>query len=67
MTIDDRVRDGKLRYNINKEAAKQSSKIDNFDKFEYLTDKELLPTDKIRVIEQGKFTYSLLGKTFENK
>ena len=67
MTIDVRVRDGKLRYNINKEAAKQSSKIDNFDKFEYLTDKELLPTDQIRVTEQGKSTYSLLGKTFENK
>ena len=46
MTIDDKIRDEKLQYDINKEAAKisplSSGKI---DKYEYLTDEEMLPSD----------------------
>ena len=34
---------------------------------EYLTGKEILPSDQNRVIEQAKFTYSLLGKAFEKQ
>ena len=52
----------------NKEAAKISAlSLDNTDKYEYLTGKEILPSDKRRIIEQAKFTYSPSGKTFENK
>ena len=46
MTIGDKIRDEKLQYDINKEAAKisplSSGKI---DKYEYLTDEEMLPSD----------------------
>ena len=37
------------------------------DKYKFLTEKEILPSDKNRIIEQAKFTYSLLNKTFEKK
>ena len=59
MTIDNKVRDEKLQFAINREPAKvsalSSSKI---DKYEYLTGKEILPSDQSRVIEQPKFRYS---------
>ena len=37
------------------------------DKYEYLTGKEILPPDQGRIVEQEKFTYSPLGKTFEKQ
>ena len=43
-------------------SALSSGKI---DKYEYLTGEELLPSDKSRIIEQAKFIYFLLSKTFE--
>ena len=66
MTIDDKIRDEKLQHDINREAAKipalSSGKV---DKYEYLTGEEILPPDQRRAIEQAKFTYSNLGKAFE--
>ena len=48
MTIDDKIRDEKLHYDINREAAKisalSSSKI---DKYKHLTGEEILPPIKI--------------------
>ena len=35
------------------------------DKYEYLTDEEILPSNQKQIIEQAKFTYSPLGKAFE--
>ena len=68
MTTDDKIKDEKLQYNINREAAKvsalSSSKI---DKYEYLTGEEILPSDQSRIIEQAKFTYSPLHKAFEKQ
>ena len=62
MTTGDKIRDEKLHYDINREAANysiisalSSSKI---DKYEYLTAEEILPPDQRRVIEQAKFAYS---------
>ena len=61
MTVADKVRDEKLPYDINREAVKisalSSAKI---DKYEYLTDEEILPSAQRKVIEQAKFTYYLL-------
>ena len=37
-----------------KMSASSSGKI---DKFEYLTDEEMLPLDQIRIIEHAMFTY----------
>ena len=66
MTIEDQIRDEKLRYDINREAAKISAlSSGKIDKYEYLTGEEILPSNKQQVIEQAKFTYSLLGKTLE--
>ena len=68
MTIDDKIRDEKIQYDINREAAKiltlSSGKI---DKYEYLAGEEILPSDQSRVIEQAKFTYSPLGRAFEKQ
>ena len=37
------------------------------DKYEYLTGKEILPSNQKQVIEQAKFTFSPLGKDFEQQ
>ena len=65
MTIDDKIRDEKLQYDINREAAKISAlSSGKIDKYEFLTVEEILPPDQRRMIEQAKFTYSPLGKAF---
>ena len=68
MTIEDQIRDEKLKYDINTETAKilalSSGKI---DKCEYLTGEEILPSNQSQIIEQAKFTYSPLGKAFEKQ
>ena len=68
MAIGDQIRDEQLQYNINKEAVKilalSSGKI---NKYEYLTDEQILPSNQKQLIEQGKFTYSPLGKAFEKQ
>ena len=68
MTIEDQIKDEKLQYDINREAAKisalSSGKIDNY---EYLTGEEILPSNQQQIIEQTKFTYSPLGKAFEKQ
>ena len=57
MTIDDKMKNEKLHCNINREAAKASAlSSGKIDKYEYLTDKEILPSDQSRIIEQAKFT-----------
>ena len=61
MKIDNKTRDEKLQYDINRETVKTSALWSgNIDKYEYLADEELLPSDQRRMIEQAKFTYSPL-------
>ena len=68
MTIDDKIRDEILQYDIKIEAEKISvSSSGKIDKYEYLTDEEILPSDQRRVIEQAKFKYSPLGRAFEKQ
>ena len=68
MTIDDQIRDEKLQYNINREAAKISAlSSGKINKYEYLTGEEILPSNQEQIIEQAKFTYSLLRKAFEKQ
>ena len=65
MTIDDQIRVEKLQSNINREAAKISAlSSDKFHKYEYLTAKDILPSNRQQIIEQAKFTYSPFGKSF---
>ena len=68
MTIDDQIRDEKLQYDINRKAAEISAlSSGKIDKYEYLTGKEILPSNQKQIIEKAKFTYSPLGKTFEKQ
>ena len=68
MTIDEKITDEKLQYDINREAAKISAlPPGKIDKYEYLTGKEILPPGHKRVIKQAKFTCSPLAKAFEKQ
>ena len=68
MTIADTIKDEKIQYNINREAAKISAlSSGKTNKFEYLTSEDILPSDQSRIIEQEKFKYFLLGKAFEKQ
>ena len=68
MTINDQIRDKKLRYGINREAAKISSKSSGkLHKYVYLTGEDIIPSNQQQIIEQAKFTYSPLGKAFDKQ
>ena len=66
MTINDQIKDEKQQYDINKKAAKisatSSGKI-----HKYLTSEDILPSNQQQIIEQARFTYSPLGKAFEEQ
>ena len=68
MTINDQIRDEKLQYDINRKAAKisalSSAKIHIY---EYLTGEDILPSNQQQIIEQARFSYSPLGKSFEKQ
>ena len=68
MNTDDQIIDEKLQYNINREAAKISAlPSDEICKYEYLTGEDVLPSNQQQKIEQAKFTYTPLGKAFEQQ
>ena len=68
MTINDQIRDEKLQYDINREAAKISAlSSGKIHKYEYLTGKDILPSNQQQIIEQARFTYSPLGKAFKKQ
>ena len=68
MTIEDQIKDEKLQYDINREAAKISAlSSGKIDKYEYLTGKEILPSNQRQIIGQAKFNFSPLGKAFEKQ
>ena len=68
MTIEDQIKDEKLQYDINREAAKISALSPcKLDKYEYLTGEEILPSNQQQLIQQAKFNYSPLGKAIEKQ
>ena len=68
MTIEDQIKDEKLQYDIDIEAAKISAlSSGKIDKYEYLTGEEILPSNQRQIIEQAKFAYYPLGKAFEKQ
>ena len=68
MTIEDQIKDEKLQYDINREAAKISTlSSGKLDKYEYLTGEEILPSNQQQIIQQAKFNYSPLGKAIEKQ
>ena len=68
MTINDQIRDEKIQYDINRKATKipvlSSGRI---RKYEYLTGKDILPSNQQQIMEHAKFTYSPLGKACEKQ
>ena len=67
-STEDQIKEEKLQYDINREAAKISAlSSGKLDKYEYLTGEEILPSNQQQIIEQAKFTYSPLGKAFEKQ
>ena len=68
MTIEDQIKDEKLKYDINREAAKISAlSSGKLDKYEYLTGEEVLPSNQQQIIQHAKFTYSPLGRALEKQ
>ena len=68
MAIDDKIRDEKLQYDINREAAKISAlSSEKIDKYEYLIVEGILPSEQRIVMEQAKFAYSPLEKALEKQ
>ena len=68
MTINDQIKDEKLQYDINREAAKISILSSGKNhKYEYLTGEDILLSNQQQIIEQAKFTDSPLGKAFEKQ
>ena len=68
MTVNDQIRDEKIQYYINREAAKiLALSSGEIRKYEYLTGEDTLPSNQQQIIEQAKFTCSPLGKAFEKQ
>ena len=68
MSINDKMKNEKLQYNINREAAKISAlSSGKLYKYEYLSGEDILPSNQQQIIEQTKFTYSPLGKAFDKQ
>ena len=68
MTINDQIRDEKLQYDINREAAKISAlSSGKIHKYEYLAGEDILPSNQQWIIVQARFTYSPLGKAFKKQ
>ena len=68
MTIGDQIEDEKLQYDINREAAKISALWSGkINKYEHLTGEKIFLSNQKQLIEQAKFTYSPLGKSFEKQ
>ena len=68
MSINDQIREEKLQHDINRKAAEISAWLSGkIDKYEYLTGKDILPSNQQQIIEKAKFTYSFLVKLLKNK
>ena len=68
MTINDQIRDEKIQYDINREAAKISAlSSGKIHKYEYLIGEDILPSNQQQIIEQARFTFSPLGKALEKQ
>ena len=52
MTIENQIRDEKLQYNMNREAAKISAlSSSSYNKYEYFTGEDILPSNQKQMIQ----------------
>ena len=67
MIIDDKIRDQKLQYDINREVVKISaSSSGKINKYEYLTSEEITPSNQRQIIELSLHIF-LQEKLLKNK
>ena len=60
MITDHKITDKKLQCNINRAAAKVSAlSSGKVDKYEYLTGREILPSDQSRMMDKANLLFSL--------
>ena len=65
MTINEQIRDEKLKYDINREAAKISAlSSGKIHKYEYLTGEDILPSNQQQIIEKARKKLFSFGKSF---
>ena len=72
MKIEDIISDEKIQYDINREVAKisllSSGKINKYEYYQYyLISLKVLPSNQTQMIEQAKYTYSILDRAFEKQ
>ena len=68
MPMDNKIRDEKLQYDINREPARISGlSSGEVEKYEYLTSEEILPPDQSIMIKQDEFNYSPFEIAFEKQ
>ena len=57
-----------MQHDINREASKISTLLTGkIDKYEYFTNKEILPSNQRQIKQQAKSVYSLLWKAFKKQ
>ena len=66
MTVDDKIRDEILQYNISRVTEKIALSSDEIEKFEYLTGKEILPPDQSKIIKLNLLKLNLLNHYLES-
>ena len=55
-----------MEYDINRESGKISAlSWDKFEKYEYFTDEEILPSNQKQVVQETEFNYLPLETTYE--
>ena len=67
MTTEDKIRDEKLQYDINREAAKSALSSKKIEKYEYFTGEEILSFNQRQIVEQDKLAHYPLGKAFQKQ
>ena len=59
MVIDDKIRDGKIQYDVNRKTVQISAlSFRKIDKYECLSGEEMLPSNRSQAIEKSKLSYS---------
>ena len=65
--MDQKIKDKKLRYDINRETVKIFAKIYLSKLINMNICEKVLPSKQCQIIQQTKFAYSLIGKAFEKQ
>ena len=65
LKLDDKIRDEKLQYDINRKVSTYVLLLGKIDKYKYLIGEEILSAQQYRRRKDAKCSYSTLGIAFE--